>query len=1598
MASSLPSPSQTGLLQALFDDFPLGIIVADGQGRILRSNPNAEALLGLPDEVQRGRGVAGPEWDVVRLDGSPMPAEEYASVRAIKEGRPVRDVEMGVARPDGTRCWLNVCAAPVEGGCVAITFEDIGPRVRGTAVMLAHARLVEGADALGLEALLRATLDELEDLTGSCIGFFHFVLEDQETLHLQAWSTRTEAEFCRAEGKGAHYPVGQAGIWADAVREKRPVIHNDYAHTEGRRGLPEGHAEIRRELVVPVLRSGRVRAVLGVGNKPTPYDDGDVASVQRLADLVWELAALKQAKLAAEHRAEQIETVSASAPGLIHAFRLGPEGSLTMPFLSAAAGDLYGLDPGAIAADFGRVLARTPGPDRDRLVAAGLESARDLSPYHLRWRYDHPAKGLRWLENWSLPRREPDGGTLWHGITMDMTALVEAEQAARQSEASLESAFAHSPHGMALVSTSGDYLKVNHAFCEMLGRSAGEIRALGIRGVTHPDDLPRDQMLSTDLLEERTASGQVEKRYLHRDGREVWAQVSVALLRDDDGLPLHFIVQMLDITERRRAQERLEESERRYRMLAENASDVIWTMDLDGRITYVSPSIRKLRGYTAEEVMAQRLDEILCPGSAQAAIQLLEAVLKDLAEGEDPVPFRGELEQTCRDGGSVWTEVTATALRDASGRATGVLGVTRDIRERRATEAILRASESRFRQISAASGEWIWEVDPSGLYTYSSEGVERILGYRPTELVGRLRFHDLWPEADRAALLPKVMEAFHRREILHDLPNAALHRDGHLVRLETSGLPILGAQGELLGYRGVDRDVSEREATQEALRASEDRFAKAFLDNPVAMAIVRAADNRIQEVNESWVSMTGIARQVAIGMSLGDTGLIPDPAVQGAMIEALQRTGSLHNHPLRVHRSDGRILHLLMSARVAVLGGETCLLTSAQDVSEKVRAEEALRENEFHLEEAQKLAQVGHWTVDHLTGATHWSAELFRIHGLDPAKAPPSWPEFQRSFHPQDLASMQANYEGHLRAGLPSARFAYRIILGDGSVRHIRSECRSVYDPDGRPLRTFGTDQDITDLVRAEKALRESERRFRGLWEQAPVAVCEEDYSAIKARFDAWRREGLEDLGAHLDRHPDALRELAALVRVVEVNDATVRLFGAPSAEALVRDLPSHFGPDSLAVFKAELAELYAGQRSTEHENSAVDLQGRKLDLQVRLTVVPGHEEDLARVLVSFTDLTERKAAEAGRQRLERELNHLQRLESLGRLAGGVSHDMNNVLGAIMAVGSLLKVRHRDDPAIVKDAEALLQASIRGRDLVKGLRDFSRKELESATDLDLNELARREADLLERTTLKRVAVDLDLAPGLAKVFGEGSTISNALMNLCLNACDAMPAGGTITLSTRNLGEGFVELAVQDTGEGMAPEVLVRATEPFFTTKPAGKGTGLGLSQVYGTMKAHGGTLDIQSRLGRGTRIALAFPVSTTSRPEGEAAEDRPSEPRRALRILLVDDEELIRRTFMLLLESLGHQVQTATGGLDALRRLEAGMEADLTVLDVNMPGMDGLETLSRLRILRPDLPVVLSTGFADDRIPAILGRFPKVRILKEPFGISDLEKLLAAWP
>jgi signal transduction histidine kinase len=378
------------------------------------------------------------------------------------------------------------------------------------------------------------------------------------------------------------------------------------------------------------------------------------------------------------------------------------------------------------------------------------------------------------------------------------------------------------------------------------------------------------------------------------------------------------------------------------------------------------------------------------------------------------------------------------------------------------------------------------------------------------------------------------------------------------------------------------------------------------------------------------------------------------------------------------------------------------------------------------------------------------------------------------------------------------------------------------------------------------------------------------------------------------------------------------------------------------------------------------------------------------------SDISKRKQSDQENLRLQGHLHHSQKMESLGSLAGGVAHDMNNVLGAILGLASAnIEAQPMGSPA-QHAFKTIIKATERGGKMVKGLLSFARQSPAEEKDLDLNAILLEEVHLLERTTLSRVNLETDLASNLRCIRGDANALAHAFMNLCVNAKDAMHDGGTLTLRTRNLDSNWIQVEVEDTGSGMSNDVLARALDPFFTTKEVGKGTGLGLSMVYSTVKAHQGLIDIESELGRGTCVKMRFPISESMIQTADASATIPLKtPFRTLSVLVVDDDELIQSTLVAMLDILNHSISSAWSGEEALVRLESGLVPDAVILDMNMPGLGGDGTLPRLRALFPALPVFLATGRVDESALNLTRKYPHVTLLSKPFSMLELQQCLS---
>jgi PAS domain S-box-containing protein len=751
----------------------------------------------------------------------------------------------------------------------------------------------------------------------------------------------------------------------------------------------------------------------------------------------------------------------------------------------------------------------------------------------------------------------------------------------------------------------------------------------------------------------------------------------------------------------------------------------------------------------------------------------------------------------------------------------------------------------------------------------------------------------------------------------------------------------------------------------------------------------------------------------------------------------------------------------------------------------------ALRISEARLKEAEALSHVGHWEEDHRTGTVWWSEELYRIHGRDPAGPPPDLAAFLAELHPDDRARVSTFYAHHLQGDLHRSTKTYRIIVPGVGIRHVRTVIVTERDAEGRPVRTFGTDQDITEQAMGEDAqeylayLREAEELLlsrilmektadslyiidpgtRRIIDVNETACLQLGYTRDEMRGmnletvdpdvnpDMWDRHVAETRAApggltfetgH--RRKDGARfPVEMQVRHVHFGDRTFLVGSArdcsarKAAEAALRQATQDYqnlfemATDPILIFEPDTEIILEANQSAcriygfDHDELVgLDLKTLTKDVptgssQIKALMTSGHFHNFETIQLNKSgeeipflinssvityrgrkailslnrDNTEHKRAEEERAALQAQLSQAQKMESLGTLAGGVAHDMNNVLGAILSLATAHLASLPKDSPLHRSLATIRDAATRGGDMVKRLLAFSRQTPSARQALNLNVLLQEGARLLERTTLANVHLNMDLAPDLQAILGDGSALTHALMNLCVNAVDAMGDNGTLTFRTHNLGVGQVEVTVEDNGSGMTKDVLAQAMNPFFTTKAVGKGTGLGLSMVFATVKANEGTLDIQSEPGRGTRVRMTFPaIIPQDQGPGQETEVSQDVKGHALHVLVVDDDELMQVSTRMLVEVLGHTVTLAATGEAALAALEQGLRPDVVILDMNMPGLGGKGTLPRLRGLCPTVPVLLATGRADQEALDLVASQPLVVLLSKPFSFEDLRRHL----
>lgn len=791
-----------------------------------------------------------------------------------------------------------------------------------------------------------------------------------------------------------------------------------------------------------------------------------------------------------------------------------------------------------------------------------------------------------------------------------------------------------------------------------------------------------------------------------------------------------------------------------------------------------------------------------------------------------------------------------------------------------------------------------------------------------------------------------------------------VRKDGAVVWADESTSLRRDPAGRPLYFVSSAIDVTESHRAQEALLASEVRYRRLFESAKDGILILDFASGRIVDSNPFLEQLTGFNREELKGRTVWEIGMFSDAPDSRMAFETLRSNEYARYEDLPLRDRAGNAVEVEFISNTYLVGGAKVIQCNIRDISERRRLEKELRRKD-----ALYLSVIENSTdlillVDQ--AATVRFANPALEHCLGYAASEVVGRSVFDYFHPDEREQARQDLEAGARNGFPDYPRVRRIRHKDGSWRSFEYAVADLLqNPEVRGI--VAVCRDVTERQKFESALAASERRYRLLAEQNLAGV-------LRTTVDG---------------------------RILDGNPAAVRIFGYADADELRSRAAAEL------FFDSEDCVPYMDRLVSEGTVSNVEIAGVRKD-GARITLLENgslwRDDELGPVVVrTFFDVTDRV-------QLEIQYRHLQKMEAIGALAGGLAHDFNNILTVIGGYGEELLRDLSDGSRAHRYATEIGVATRRAAALTRQLLTFSRKQVLEPQVVDLNALASAMEGLLGRLLGEDTEIVLMLESRVGFVKADRGQLEQVMLNLAVNARDAMPRGGRFVVATRDveldetsararpsLAAGpYVLLEVSDTGIGMAPEVQSHIFEPFFTTKEAGKGTGLGLSSVFGIVKQSGGEIDVASAPGEGTTFRILLPRV----PGGARGSDpAPSPPVRRARpgetVLVVEDDAAVGRLTKTMLADLGYAVLLAASGADALEiaASHAG-RVDLLLTDVMMPGMKGPEVARRLLALRPGMRVLFMSGYAAEGILREVSDLGNAGLLQKPFTPTSLGRRL----
>ena len=1145
-------------------------------------------------------------------------------------------------------------------------------------------------------------------------------------------------------------------------------------------------------------------------------------------------------------------------------------------------------------------------------------------------------------------------------------------------------------------------------WAKIIGYELGDISPTSIETWmrhTHPEDLQASNAALEKHFRGETEYYEIECRMKHKHGHWVWVLDRGKVISwTDDGQPLWMYGTHQDITERKRFEESLRQSEHLNRTILKMAMDGFCMLDLQGRFLEVNESFCRMSGYGEQELLNMNISDLEAGDRPDEAAAHLLKIVKN---GHD----RFETRHRRKDGKLFDVEVGVQYLPNEGGRFVAFL---RDVTERKLAEETLKVTQKRTTAILAGIADTFYSVDNNWRFNVVNPAAEKAPFGRPaTELLGKVIW-ELYPGLVGTRIHQHYLDAARNFTLEHYEAQSPLNQRWYEVFMQ-------GWSG------GVDvymRDINERKRVEEALQESEAAVRnklKVIIEPESDLGALEFSDiidvPAVRLLMEKFHRVTGLVGAIVDnnGKVLVEVGwqdictrfhrCHPDTLknciesdtmlahgaepgqfktyqcknglwdmaspieVSGRRMGAIyfgqffradeepdleQFLNRARRHGFneieylaaldRVPRYDRETAEAVMAfySRLAEMISSLSFsnISLSRTLTERKRVEEALRQSEAHLRTLVEALPDLVWLKDPEGVYLSCNTRFEQFFG---AKESEIVGKTDYDFLDRRLADFfRDKDQAALAAGKPSMNEEEITFASDGHREILETVKTPMYDAKGALIGVLGIARDITQRKQAEEELRESEGRLRSIFSTSPDG------------FLIFDTEGV----------------------IVITNTAAARIYGYEEEEMAGLSGKDIVHPEYHHIFEEFKKQcLENGYFHTE----SVDI---KKNGEPFFTEVNGSAfffRGGTHYMAIVRDITERKQAGKEKEKLQAQLQQAQKMEAIGTLAGGVAHDFNNLLQAISGYTELLLMDKTADDHVYQSLKAIQNSSERAAELVRGLLLFSRKAETDRKPIALNieiELARK---IMERTIPKMVEIEVHSGDRLWTIMADPVQVEQILLNLGTNAADAMPDGGKLIIDTANIilddeyakhhpgakPGRYVLLTVSDTGCGMDKETQGKIFEPFFTTKQLGKGTGLGLASVYGIVKSHGGYISCYSEVGQGTTFKIYFPAM--DQPEIKAAREveRQPMPRGVETILFVDDEDAIRDYAQKALMKFGYKVMTALTGEEAFE-LYSGKtkEIDLVIMDLGMPGMGGYKCIQELLKLDPAVKIIVASGYS----------------------------------